>query len=82
MSQRRLKPRTAEADRALDGVLAALAQHGFGLPGASGRGNREALASALVTAAIDHEIRIRIDGDALPLSRDSGSVPSERHGRR
>ena len=53
--------RSAETDEALDGVLAALAHHGFGLPGESGRGNREALKDALIEAAIDHEIRIRID---------------------
>lgn len=74
----RLKLRTAEADRALDGVLAALAQNGFGLPGRSGRGNRDALARALVTAAIDHEIRIRIDSDALLLSRESKSGPGHQ----
>lgn len=53
--------RSPETDEALDNVLQALVKHGFTLPGESARGNRSALADALVQAAIDHEIRIRID---------------------
>lgn len=53
--------RQPEANEALDGVLQALEKHGFCLPCLPAARQRDALADALVYAAIEHEIRIRID---------------------
>jgi hypothetical protein len=53
--------RSAATDEALDNVIAALKAAGFAPPSDLGVVNRNALANALVTAAIDHELRVRID---------------------
>lgn len=52
--------RSPEADRALDGVLAALCERGFVPPDVDPAKNRDALASALVDAAIEAFLRVRI----------------------
>lgn len=61
--------RSPATDEALDGVLDALAQHGFVAPHKRADLNRSALADALVRAAIDHELRIRIDQKGRPSVR-------------
>ncbi len=53
--------RSEATDEALDNVLDALVGAGFTPPSDLGAVNRNALANALVTAAIDHELRVRID---------------------
>jgi hypothetical protein len=55
------RDRTPEVNQALDSLLAVLEEHDFRPPRDDRAGNRDALASALVQAAIDHEIRIRVD---------------------
>lgn len=59
-----LKPRSPETDAGLDGVIAALWDEAFIVPGETQDQQRDALARALVRAAIDHELRIRIDRNA------------------